>query len=206
MKTYGQFCGLARALDIVGDRWTLLVVRDLLAHDATFGELERGLPGIATNILTERLRHLEDHGIVWRRREGRQTIYGLTGRGRDLTDAIHALIRWGAPEMMRGVDNDLVRVEWLAVALGALTRPSTAGGRIRFRVDDRDVTVDLRTAEVSTDSAPDPDDVEIDTSVEGVLALMAGRASLRSLVRTGVARCRHLTRAERRLRMVLRAG
>lgn len=67
MKSYGQLCSIARALDVVGDRWTLLIVRELLIGGALrFGEVQRGLPGIATNLLTQRLRDLETNGVVAR--------------------------------------------------------------------------------------------------------------------------------------------
>ena len=65
-KPYGQYCALARALDVVGDRWTLLIIRELLVGEASYGELHRGLPGIATNLLADRLRFLERQGIVER--------------------------------------------------------------------------------------------------------------------------------------------
>ena len=64
MRSYGQYCALARALDVVGDRWTLLVVRELLARDCRYSDLREGLPGIATNLLADRLRHLEAAGLV----------------------------------------------------------------------------------------------------------------------------------------------
>ncbi len=66
-RDYGQYCGLARALDVVGDRWNLLIVRELLIGPARFGELREGLAGVATNLLTGRLRDLEANGVIERR-------------------------------------------------------------------------------------------------------------------------------------------
>ena len=88
MKSYGQLCSIARALDVVGDRWTLLIVRELLIGGALrFGEIQRGLPGIATNLLTQRLRDLAANGVVTREpasaTPGAPT-YRLTDRGRAL--------------------------------------------------------------------------------------------------------------------------
>ena len=66
-KEYGQFCGLSHALDLIGSRWTLMIVRELLVGPRRFTELEHGLPGIPTNVLSTRLRDLEEHGLVERR-------------------------------------------------------------------------------------------------------------------------------------------
>ena len=74
MRSYGQFCGLAKALDVIGDRWTLLIVRELLIRGACrYTDLRNGLPGIATNLLAERLRELEEAGVVQRRRRRRRS-------------------------------------------------------------------------------------------------------------------------------------
>lgn len=200
MKSYGQFCALARSLDIVGDRWTLLLVRDLLRGPATFGELGRGLPGLATNTLTERLRHLEDHRVVWRTREGRQTTYGLTDRGRGLSDAIHELIRWGSPEMARGVGGDSVRIEWLPIAIEALLGPIDASGRLMFRIGKQALLVDASAGTAWIDDEAEGlagDEIEIDTTVEGVLALLSGYTTVQELVRSGTARCSSTVDADR---------
>lgn len=202
MKSYGHFCALARALDVVGDRWALLVVRELLVRPSTFGELQQGLPGIATNVLTERLRHLEDDEIVWRRREGRTVTYGLSRRGADLTDLVHALIRWGAPEMQRGAGDDAVRGQWLRVALEGLTRPSSAVGLLGFHVDDEVIVLDVSTGTVTLDEAIGPD-VEIATDVEGVLALASGQRALSELLASGAAHCSQPQKADRLLGAVV---
>ena len=74
MRSYNQYCALARALDVVGERWSLLIVRELLEGPRRFGELLEGLPGIATNLLTERLRSLEEAGVLARRPDGRYAL------------------------------------------------------------------------------------------------------------------------------------
>src|SRR5436309_13863872 len=96
---YQQYCGLARALDVAGDRWTLLIVRELTPGPRRFTDLIDGLPGISRNLLTERLRALERDGIIARRelpppaaRQGHE----LTGHGRDLATSIAPPIAWGA--------------------------------------------------------------------------------------------------------------
>src|ERR687895_2491614 len=98
-RRYQQYCGLARALDVAGDRWTLLIVRELRPGPRRFTDLIDGLPGISRNLLTERLRGLERDGVVARRDlppPAARRVYELTGDGRDLVVAIGPLIAWGA--------------------------------------------------------------------------------------------------------------
>lgn len=126
-RSYAQFCGLARALDVVGERWTLLIVRELLVRPARYGELAVALPGIASNLLADRLRSLVTAGVVERRADGdRGEVYALTPWGAQLEDAVGALVRWSAPLMRPGPGPDAFRPEWLLVALGALLRHRTA--------------------------------------------------------------------------------
>ncbi|MGO4649816.1 winged helix-turn-helix transcriptional regulator [Nocardia sp. 2YAB30] len=121
-RSYGQYCGLARALDVVGDRWNLLIVRQLLVAPARYRELLDGLPGVATNLLSDRLRDLEAAGVVERRlaEQGNAVTYALTVWGTQLREPIEGLIRWSTPLMVRGPAGDRFRPEWLAVALPAL--------------------------------------------------------------------------------------
>ncbi len=97
MKTYGQYCPVARALEVVGDRWSLLIVRDLLLGDRGFNELERGLPGISRSLLAQRLRLLERGGVVTRElgEDRRSRAYALTEGGRELAPLIDAARIWG---------------------------------------------------------------------------------------------------------------
>lgn len=98
MSKYGQYCPVARSLEILGDRWTLLIVRDLLTGTRHFNSLERGLPGISRALLSNRLYLLQKAGIVekWSNEEGRQTTeYQLTTAGLELLDVIMSLKAWG---------------------------------------------------------------------------------------------------------------
>src|ERR687888_2437344 len=98
MRTsYGHFCLAARTLEMVGDRWSLLIVRDLLAGPRRFGELRRLLTNVTAKWLTIRLRQLEESGIVRReQRPGRREVwYELTEKGRDLGPVLEALVAWG---------------------------------------------------------------------------------------------------------------
>src|ERR671931_2934804 len=93
-RAYGQYCGLARAVEVVGERWALLIVRDLLVGPKRFTDLRRGLPRIPTNVLAERLRELEDAGVVRRRvlpRPAGSVVYELTDYGSELEDVVMRL-------------------------------------------------------------------------------------------------------------------
>lgn len=97
MAEYRQYCPVARASEILADRWTPLIVRELLAGSQHFNEIERGLPGISRSLLVSRLRHLEDRGVVVRQRRLRpvRVEYELTAAGRDLRSVIEPLGAWG---------------------------------------------------------------------------------------------------------------
>jgi len=98
MTKYGQYCPIARSVEILGDRWTLLIIRDLLGGRHHFNELERGLPGISRALLANRLRTLQSVGVLERQVEpdGRRTRYQLTQAGQDLSQVVEALTNWGA--------------------------------------------------------------------------------------------------------------
>jgi DNA-binding HxlR family transcriptional regulator len=129
-RSYGQYCGLARALDVVGDRWNLLIVRQLLLRPARYQELACGLPGVATNLLANRLRELESAGVIERRlaEAGNSVAYALTPWGAELREPIESLVRWSAPLMVRGPEGDLFRNEWFLIALPALLKGRVAAG------------------------------------------------------------------------------
>ena len=104
-RRYNQFCALARALDVVGERWTLLIVRELLLGPRRFNELARALPGIGRNLLAARMRELREAGLVERRAPG----YDLTPRGRALEETLFALTRWEMEEMRLPEPGDELR-------------------------------------------------------------------------------------------------
>jgi DNA-binding HxlR family transcriptional regulator len=130
-RSYRQYCGVARALDLVGERWALLVVRELALGPKRFTDLRQGLPGIATNVLSLRLRQLERDGIVCRRRlplPAPAQIYELTENGKELVPIMLALGRWGAGRMGPRSPEQALRSEWLALALNAFFDPEAAKG------------------------------------------------------------------------------
>lgn len=134
-KSYGQFCALARALDHIGDRWALLVVRELLTGPKTYRQLQGSLPGISPNLLVDRLRSLADDGLVVRSdgpTRSKSVVYRLTDAGLALQGAVFELIRWGARWMVTGPQDDHVDAKWAVLALRALLE-SSGGGRRRRR-------------------------------------------------------------------------
>ena len=144
-KSYRQFCGLARSLDRVGDRWALLVVRELLLGDRTFRDLQAALDGISPSLLTQRLNELGAHGLIERNeapRRSKGVEYRLTDAGRALEPVIIELIRWGSRWMLDGPGDDRVDERWAPLALRALLegRPSPRG-RIHLDVDGVEVTI-----------------------------------------------------------------
>ena len=116
LRSYGQLCAAAHALDVVGDRWSLLLVRELLARGPLrWTDLREGVPTMAKNLLAERLRQLEQHGVLAREDDR----FALTERGRALEPVLHALVAWGAPLLAAAPETDLVRSHWVPIAVEA---------------------------------------------------------------------------------------
>ena len=121
--SYHQYCALVRALDVAGDRWTLLIVRELLPGPRRFTDLIEGLPGISRNLLTERLKHLEAEGIVGRKDlppPAARQVYALTEEGQDLGRAMTGLMAWGARRLRQRQKNESFRARSTAVGMVAL--------------------------------------------------------------------------------------
>lgn len=194
-RDYGQYCGLARALDIVGERWGLLIVRDLLSGPHRFGELQAGLPRIPSNVLTNRLKEFEAAGIV--RREllpapARGTAYALTEDGLALEPVLVALGRWGAPRLGGQRDGEVVTAASFAMALRTTFRPEAARGRdgrraaYEIRLGDLVVTATVQrgSVEVITTGGHSPDLV-IEAGPD-IKALMAGEVSSAEALASGL--------------------
>lgn len=164
-REYNQFCALAVALDHLGERWTLLVVRELLMGPKRYTDLRAGLPGVAANLLAARLRSLEDDGLVQRRRlppPAASTVYELTDSGRELEPALLLLMRWGSTWMTRPPEGAVVRASWLGMAMKSLVGPNDLKGiDADFELVAGDESVHLKVAEgrldVDGDLVSDPD-------------------------------------------------
>ena len=139
-RSYKQNCALAQASDVIGERWSLLLIRDLLVGPRRFGELQRSLRGIGTNLLSSRLKELEDAGIIERLDGAKwKHHYGLTESGKALESALLALVRWGlayGPENKKGFHH---QNDWDLVALKALFQANRAGDLsvcVQFKTDE----------------------------------------------------------------------
>ena len=191
-KSYAQFCGLARSLDHVGDRWTLLIVRELLLGPATFAELLRALPGIATNLLTRRLRNLRLDGLATRSPEPRRSkavTYELTERGRDLEPAILALIRWGSFWMTSEPGDDRVDPRWAPLALRALLADphvTSPRGALLLGVEGEQATViiDQNGRRVLADAPQRAPRAHVRSSLPTLLAVASGALPAEGILET----------------------
>ena len=120
-RTYKQACPLALAMDTIGERWTLLIVRELLTSPKRYGELMDNLPGMGTNLLAARLRDMEDNGLIEKTEmDGSASAYKLSDAGHRLESVVHSLIRWGLAQGLQASRDALHRASWDAIALKAL--------------------------------------------------------------------------------------
>lgn len=154
-KSYNQYCGLAYALDIVGERWTLLIIRELIAGPRRFTDLMAGLPGISTNLLSERLKNLEQEGLVSRRvlpPPAGSTVYELTLLGQALETTLIELGKWGSqfvPPSPNGAT--LLNVGSYALTLKTFFRPEQAQGvseTYELRIDHEVLQVQINEGEI----------------------------------------------------------
>jgi DNA-binding HxlR family transcriptional regulator len=193
-QAYGQFCGLARALEVVGEPWALLVVRDLLVSPKSFGELRHGLPLMTDGVLAARLEELERAGVVWRRVAAlpkEAAVFELTGYGAELEEIVLRLARWGAKTMSGPRREEIVTPDSIVMALRTTFRPDAARGlRLTYVMELGDITVHARIkdgqAEVGKGPAPDAD--LIIEAGPAIKALIAGEMSPREAMETGSVR------------------
>ena len=200
-RSYAQDCALALGLDVIGERWTLLIVRGLLTGPKRYSQLHDELPAMGTNLLAARLRDLVDHGVAEKTAQG----YALTPRGEELRPIVHALIRWGNRYRDLASPDAVGRPEWDMLALEAAFRPERAAGvectidltlsGFRFHVIVRDENAKCiagpadaadATARTTTQTLLDIGDgsVTLDEAIRaGDLALEGSRKAFRQLFR-----------------------
>ena len=194
VKSYRQYCAVAKALDVVGDRWTLLVVRELMIRGACrYTDLLEGLPGIATNLLTDRLRELEAAELVQREAAPppvATTLYQLTDVGLELAPVLSALGRWGSRFMTDSVGEDAFRSHWLAFPVWEFLRDTDPDGpniAIEVRTGDEATVIEVANGEVRTrfGSAPHPDLV-LTGDPPVILGVLVGRLTMTQARRGGL--------------------
>jgi DNA-binding HxlR family transcriptional regulator len=125
-RDYGQYCGITQALEIVGERWALLIVRDLLVGPRRYGELAAGLPRIPSNILAARLKELQEAGVIRRAPRSRVVVYELTPYGRELEPVVLALGAWGFKAMGDPRDEQIITPDSMTMTLRTAFRPEAA--------------------------------------------------------------------------------
>jgi DNA-binding HxlR family transcriptional regulator len=199
MKRYGQACTIARALDVVGERWSLLLVRELILGPRRYRDLAAGLPGIPSNVLAARLKDLQAAGVVTRRSLPAPTdvtVYELTEAGRALQPALKELLDWGlryGPELC---EDDAGQPSWALLA--AAGRPSAlpAGQTCELRVGLENFYLSSDAGKLAVRRWPAPDgDAVVTMSADTFYSLMTGQTTVTDAVRhstvdggTGIAR------------------
>ncbi|WP_328525350.1 winged helix-turn-helix transcriptional regulator [Kribbella sp. NBC_00359] len=159
-KTYGQYCGVARALELVGERWALLIVRDLLVGPKRYTDLRSGLPKIPTNVLATRLKELESAGLVERHVQPRPSgaiVYQLTPYGLDLEPVVLALGRWGARSLGELRPGEIATADSLVMALRSTYHPPKRGtGKLAYELRFGDIVVHALCSGPTLTAAPGP--------------------------------------------------
>ena len=182
MPRYAQFCALARASEILGERWTLLIIRELMLGPQRFSDLKAGLDGVSTSVLTERLNHLGELGLLRRRYldpPAASTVYELTEIGLGLKPAMFALIRWGGNFLFPPRKDDRFDPRWMALALDACAVPTPVpGGTLAIHIRERDgsaaVRVEGGNQGTQITRIVGDEDVSIATDTPTLLRLISG--------------------------------
>lgn len=194
-RNYGQFCGLAHALDVVGERWSLLIVRELSTGPKRYNQLADALGGIGTSLLASRVRQLEADGVVSRRllldQPSSAVAYELTDAGRELARAMVPLAVWGARHQMSDTDleNEAFRAEW---ALNFLTVDSDApvsdvDAVYEFHIDDSTAHLRVRNGRLSArgGAAPEAADATVRTTRDVVAEIVGQRTTVAEAIAEG---------------------
>ncbi|MER7742765.1 winged helix-turn-helix transcriptional regulator [Streptomyces sp. NPDC096538] len=187
-RSYDQYCSAARALDVVGDRWTLLIVRELLAGPRRYTDLHADLPGVSTDVLASRLKDMERDGLTTRRRlppPGAAYVYEITPRGSELLPVLQALGTWGEPELGERRPTDAVRAHWFALPL---LRSLEGEGLLEVRLEEGRFHLHLGAEEgpVHGDGpAPRDPDATLTLDTATCTAISRGTLPLPEAIRTG---------------------
>ena len=194
MRSYDEYCAIAKSLDVVGDRWTLLIVRELVLRGACrYTDLRNGLPGIATNLLADRLRELEQAGVIAREDAPppiATTLFHLTQRGEHLRPVLDALFRWGAPLMTEQDPGDAVRSHWLAGALEVMLTDREPDGvplTVVLQTADEPIVIEAHDGTIHTRLGPaDRADVTLTGPPKPILGLLLGLLELADAKASGI--------------------
>jgi DNA-binding HxlR family transcriptional regulator len=194
MKSYNQHCGIARALDVLGDRWTLLIVRELLPPAGKrYTDLQAALPGIATNLLASRLREMEANGIILRVEPTppvATAVFRLTERGRELEPVLAAIGRWGIPLLAQHATGAPIPAHLLAHPLQLYLTGNPRDRQpthivLKVGKEALTLTVSAAGAVIETFAVPNPD-LTLTGDSGQLLALMLKKLTLDQALAAGV--------------------
>jgi DNA-binding HxlR family transcriptional regulator len=192
-RNYAEYCGLARALELVGERWGMLVIRELIPGPKRFKDLTQGLRRIPSNVLSARLKEMEQAGVVERRvlpRPSGAVVYELTDYGRELDDVLLKLARWGTRSLGEPRDEDTSSPAALLLGLRSLFRPEHARGlraTYELRLGETVVHARVDDGALAVGEGPADADVTIESDLR-LRAVMAGELSPADALRDGAAR------------------
>lgn len=179
-KSYEQYCTIATALDLIGDRWSLLVLRELAFGDQRFTDLKKALPGVATNLLTDRLRSLEDDGLIERRElpaPASRTVYGLTRAGTRVRPVLRAVAQFGMPYLPPPEEGTIRPVMAVFGGAGSLFDPVAAVGvnlQVKFLLDGEEHWLAIRDGNLRRADVTRPPDLTISGSPGALFELTRG--------------------------------
>ncbi|HEY3726744.1 MAG TPA: helix-turn-helix domain-containing protein [Solirubrobacteraceae bacterium] len=194
MRSYGEYCAIAKSLDVVGDRWTLLIVRELALRGACrYTDLRNGLPGIATNLLADRLRELEQAGVIAREDAPppiATALFQLTPRGEQLKPVLEDLVRWGIPLMTQQKPSDAVRSHWLACALELMLtdrQPDASPVTVALQTGDQPIVIETHDGAIHTRlGKADSADATLTGAPRAILGLLLGLLELADAEANGI--------------------
>ena len=194
MRSYDEYCAIAKSLDVVGDRWTLLIVRELSLRGASrYTDLRNGLPGIASNLLAERLRELEHAGVIAREEAPppiATALFRLTPRGEQLRPVLDGLFQWGIPLMTEQKPDDAVRSHWLAGALETMLvdrDPAAPAVTLELQTGDQPIAIEAENGVIQTRlGAAETPDLTLTGPPNPIMGLLLGLLELADAKTRGV--------------------
>ncbi|MHA2097888.1 MAG: winged helix-turn-helix transcriptional regulator [Candidatus Kariarchaeaceae archaeon] len=191
-RQYGQYCAIARSLDIIGERWTLLIIRELLTGPKRFKNLLQNLPGIGTNLLANRLKQLEKNDIIQKLRlppPADVLAYDLTKHGRDLENILTSIIQWGSIYLERGQGDDYARPGWAILGIKGLFKPDKAHGislTCQFNIDQESFWIKIHDNKISTlEGKIEGSDITLTMGEPTFLGLGDGSTDIESALNSG---------------------
>ncbi|MCG7284436.1 helix-turn-helix transcriptional regulator [Cellulomonas sp. ACRRI] len=194
-RDYGQYCGVTRGLELVGERWALLIVRDLLVGPRRYGELAAGLPRIPSNVLAARLKELQEAGVIRRAPRSRVIVYELTPYGRELEPVVLALGAWGFKAMGDPREGQVVTADSMAVALRTAFRADVAADlpptAYAARVGPADLLVRVDGPALAVARGTDPAADLAFAVGPGIRRLISGELDPAGAIATGVVEVLH---------------